>query len=48
MDKSWRSLEHYVRHIGQILWGKTLLPERIDGVNFDGVEAFTFITCKRG
>lgn len=37
MDKSWRSLEHYARHIGQILWGKTLLPERIDGVNFDGV-----------
>lgn len=37
MDKSWRSLEHYVRHIGQILWGKSLLPERIDGVNFDGV-----------
>lgn len=37
MDKSWRSLEHYVRHLGQILWSKPLVPERIDGVNFDGV-----------
>ncbi len=37
MEKSWRNLEHYVRHLGHILWGKTLVPERIDGVNFDGV-----------
>ncbi|WP_341916598.1 hypothetical protein [Polaromonas sp. YR568] len=37
MDKSWRNLEQYVRHLGQILWHKPLLPERIDGVNFDGV-----------
>jgi len=37
MDKSWRGLEQYVRHIGQILWSRPLLPERLDGVNFDGV-----------
>jgi hypothetical protein len=41
MDKSWRSLEQYVRHVGQILWHKPLLPERIDGVNFDGVARLT-------
>jgi hypothetical protein len=37
MDKSWRNLEHYVRQLAQILWGKPFLAERIDGVNFDGV-----------
>lgn len=37
MDKSWQSLEHFVRHLGQILWHKPMTPERIDGVNFDGV-----------
>lgn len=37
MDKSWRNLEHYVRHLGQIIWNKSLLPERICGVNFDAV-----------
>ncbi|MBB4515856.1 NACHT domain-containing protein [Paraburkholderia fungorum] len=37
MDKSWRSLEHYVRSLGQILWQRPVNPDRIDGVNFDGV-----------
>lgn len=37
MTMSWHSLEKYVRHLGQIIWEKPLLPERIDGVNFDAV-----------
>ncbi|OAI12116.1 hypothetical protein A1507_19200 [Methylomonas koyamae] len=37
MSNSWRSLEQYIRHLGQIIWDKPLLPERIDGVNFDAV-----------
>ncbi len=37
MDKSWRSLEHYVRSLAQILWQRPVVADRIDGVNFDGV-----------
>jgi hypothetical protein len=37
MGKSWTNLENYARAIASIMWIKEAIPERIDGVNFDGV-----------
>lgn len=37
MGNSWSNLEAYARSIASIIWFKEAIPERIDGVNFDGV-----------
>lgn len=37
MNNSWQKLQTYVLDLAATLWGRPAIPDRIDGVNFDGV-----------